>query len=136
MVQVNRYRTRLNGDSLNIKNTLKIVFACLLGLFISHGASHIQAQQYVKDSPPETVKVLVENGKGEVRIVFKWVGEKQANPVTMTCAITDAAGSFNTVPAKDMTFAWENMTSPGQPCNLQTTPAPGTILTGRLTVNT
>lgn len=117
-----------------MKNTLKIVFACLLGLFVSHGASHIQAQQYLKDSP-ETVKVLVENGQGEVRIVFKWVGEKQTTPVTMTCAITDAAGSFNTIPAKDMTFTWESA-APGQPCSLQTTPAPGTMLTGRLTVNT
>lgn len=121
-----------------MKDRFKIVLACIFALFVSHSASHAQTQQkYVKDSPPETVKVIVENGKGEARIVFKWVGEKPVNAVNIGCKITDASGSFNTILAKDMSFAWEEASPANEPtCNLKATPGPGTILTGRLKIET
>jgi len=117
---------------------LRIVLACIFALFVSHSASHAQTQQkYIKDSPPETVRIIVENGKGEARIVFKWVGEKPAKPVNLNCKITDAPGSFNTISTKNMSFSWEATPPAREPtCNLQTTPEPGTILTGRLTIET
>src|SRR5687767_10036554 len=91
-----------------MKDRLRIVLACIFALFVSHSASHAQTQQkYIKDSPPETVRIIVENGKGEARIVFKWVGEKPAKPVNLNCKMTDAPGSFNTISAKNMSFAWE-----------------------------
>lgn len=121
-----------------MKDRLRIVLACIFALFVSHSASHAQTQQkYIKDSPPETVRIIVENGKGEARIVFKWVGEKPAKPVNLNCKMTDAPGSFNTISAKNMSFAWEATPPAKEPtCNLQATPEPGTILTGRLTIET
>lgn len=95
-------------------------------MFVSYGVAFAQAApKYVKDSPPDPVKVLIENGSGEVQIVFKWTEGNPPAGLKIISRVTDAVGTYNTIAAKDISFVLEEVSSvPAAP-----------ILIGRLSVN-
>lgn len=119
-----------------MKSRLEHTLLSLLILFFTYSVNSIQAQpRYIKEAPPDPVKLLVENGCGAVQIVFRWKdGSPPANN-KITHKMTDAVGSFNAIPAngKDIKFDWESEVKADTDAAKKPSQS---ILFGRLTVET